>query len=227
MENLIHNLVEKVFDRQEVFDRIHNETEEEFLKFHPFITVSRDPGSGGRPIAKIVSEKLNFTFYNQKLIDEIAKSAKARLDIMEDVDERQRTLMEDVVHNVLNPEYISERRYIKHLCKVVLKLAQNGGVVLLGRGTNFITPNSMGLHVRITAPYRVCVARAVKYEKMSYSKARQVIRKVAAERAGFVKQYFNKDIGNPKYYDLTINTTYLSLEDAADIIVAAFKRKFA
>jgi cytidylate kinase len=203
----------------------HPEELPEELEFKPFITVSRDPGSGGKPIAKALAERLNYKFYDEELINAIAKSAKARKEVLEKVDEKQRTIMEDLVHSILNPEYISEHRYIKHLVKVVLHLAKEGNAVFLGRGTNFITPNASGLHVRITAPYRVCVSRAVHYEKIPHQKAREIIREIAAEREGFVKQYFGKDANNPKYYDLTINTTYMTIEQAVDIIEVAFKHK--
>lgn len=218
--------VEDLMGQSRVVEQIGANNEElEELNFKPFITVSRDPGSGGKPIAQAVAKKLNFEFYNKKLISEIAKSTKSRKEVISDIDERQRGLMDDLVHNVLNPEYVSERKYIKHLCKSILAVAQKGNVVILGRGSNFITPNAFGLHVRVTAPYRVCVARAVQYEKVPYQKAREIISEVTEERSAFVKQYFGKDIANPKYYDLTLNTTYMTIEDATDIIVRAFKRK--
>jgi len=230
MEDLYQRLIEKLASKRSTVETIMRSTDKKsgdiLLPFKPFITVSRDPGSGGKPIAQLVAKKLKFEFYDQRLIDEIAKSTHSRAEILHGIDEKQRTKLEDLVHNVLNPDYISERRYIKHLCKVTLRLAQKGNAVFLGRGSNFITPNSQGLHVHITAPYRVCVARAVKYERIPYKKAREIIRETIAERAGFVKQYFNKDINNPKYYDLTLNTTYMTLEDAADIIIKAFHRKF-
>ena len=195
--------------------------------FLPFITVARDPGSGGRPIADRLAKKLGFEFYDEQFVTEIAKSAKARSEILREVDERSRSQVDDLIHNVLNPEYISERRYIKHLCKVVLHRARKGKVVLLGRGANFITPNAFGFHVRITAPYRVCVSRAVQFEGVSHKKARNIIGKITAERAAFVRQYFGKNIFNCKYYDLTLNTTYMTLDDAVETIITAFKSKFS
>ncbi|OGV96418.1 hypothetical protein A2W24_04810 [Microgenomates group bacterium RBG_16_45_19] len=221
-----NKIADRMFEQQHIVDHAAEINALEGLTFKPFITVSRDPGSGGKPIAELVAKKLNFRFYDKDLIDDIAKSAEARTEIMKSIDEKERTLTEDFVHNLLNPEYITERHYIKHLCKVILTVARQGQVVILGRGSNFITPNAFGLHVRITAPYRVCVARAVEFERIPNQRAREVIRKTMAERSGFVKQYFGKDINVPKYYDLTLNTTYLNLNEAAAIIIKAFEQKF-
>lgn len=218
-------MVDKLFQQNEITQRwIGDDNDDNHFK--PFITIARSPGSGGKPIAKMVSEKLHFEFYDDKLIEEVAKSAKLRTEILERIDEKTRTAIQDLVHNVLNPDYVPETRYIKHLCKVVLSLAQSGKVVLLGRGSNFITPDALGLHVQVTAPYRVCVSRAVQYEKVSYSKAREIIKEVTEDRRGFVQQYFGKDLFNPIYYDLTINTTHFDIEQSAEMIIQAFKTKF-
>lgn len=226
MNGWYYKMLDQVFKRQEIIKENINDGNSEELKFKPFITVSRDPGSGGKPIAELVAKKLGFQFYDKQLVDDIARSAESRNKIMADIDEKSRSLTDDFVHNLLNPEYITERHYIKHLCKVILTVARAGKVVILGRGSNFITPKAFGLQIRITAPYRVCVSRAVQYERIPYHKAREIIQKKTVERAEFVKQYFGKDITQAKYYDLTLNTTFMSLEDAADIIIEAFKRKF-
>lgn len=191
-----------------------------------FVTVSRDPGSGGKPIAKMLAKALGFKFFDQTIINQIAKSVDARKEILEQVDEKDRSNIEDFVHSILNPEYISERRYITQLCKVVLSLAHTHKAVFLGRGTNFILPRHKGLNVRITAPYRVCVARAVEYEGVSHTRAREIIRDVTDERAAFVKQYFGKDINNPKYYDVTLNTAGYDLSKSVKILERAFWEKF-
>lgn len=219
--------VENILGKAHVVDSIASGGDTKLaFSFKPIITVSRDPGSGGHPIAKAVAKQLRFEFFDEELIHEIARSAKARDEIIRDIDEKQRTLIDDFVHNSLNPEYVSERRYLKHLVKVVLAMAQRGRTVIVGRGSNFIVPSDKCFRVRITAPYRICVARAVKYENVPYQRAREIINKVSSEREVFVKQYFGKDITNPKHYDMTLNTAYMTIESAAAIIVQAFKRKF-
>jgi cytidylate kinase len=220
-------LVDSLLGKTQVVDGLTMEPKFKGISFKPIITISRDPGSGGKPIASEVAKLLHFDFYNKALIREVAKSAKARQEIINEIDEKQRSLAEDFVHNAINPEYVTEERYMRNLAKVVLFLNQRGKAVILGRGSNFMVPSAFALRVRITAPYRVCVARAVRYEGVPYSRAREVINKISEERAGFVQQYFGKDITNPKYYDLTLNTAYMSINQAAKIIVESFKLKFA
>ncbi len=193
----------------------------------PFITIAREPGSGGAPIAASVAEKLGFEFVDEQIIDEIAHSTKKRKEIIKAVDEKSRTAIEDIVHSLLNREYIEDTTYISELVKTVLAHAYKGRCVILGRGANFITPFARGLHVNITAPYKVRVQRAMDFEGHSAQRAKEVIAKVQKEREDFVTQYFKMDTNTKNAYDLTINTTYFQVDQARDVIIEALYQKFA
>src|SRR3990167_7469857 len=165
-------------------------------RFALFITISRESGSGGKPITEMVAKALKFELLDESLAEEVAKSAKKRKELIESVDEKSRGLVADVIQSVLNPEYISDMTYIRHVTRVILLKAHKGKVVILGRGANFMIPSGAGLRVRIQAPYKVRVKRAIKYEKIDFGRAQDIIRKVDTERKEFVRQYFGKNISN-------------------------------
>lgn len=230
MHRLYDRIINKVVKKASLsrFIRVGGEESEDSTdRFEaPFITVSREPGSGGKPMAKIVTKTLNFKFYDKRLMEDLAKSVKARKALLENIDERGRSAVEDLVHAAFNPDYVSDTRYIRHLCSVVLSAAIKGKVVILGRGANFITPFDKGLHIRVSAPYNDRVERAVKHEKISREEAIQTIKEIDQRRKEFIQQYFGKNISNPNYYDLVINTSNMKIEDAADLTIEAFKNKF-
>lgn len=194
--------------------------------FKPFITISREPGSGGRPIAEAVAKELGFELYDEKFVEEISKSAKRRTDLIKSIDEKSRSLVADILQSVLNPDYISDMTYMRHVAKVVLSRAHRGKVIFLDRGANFIVPSGSALRVRIQAPYPARVARAIKYENIDLEQAKETIRAHDQERKDFVRQYFGKNISTANYYDLVINTMHMTMEDAKDIIILAYKKKF-
>jgi len=196
------------------------------LPVRPFITVSREAGSGGSLVAKAVAKKLGFKFYHKEIIDLIAKKAKKRKQLIKSLDEKERGFVDDLVHSLLNPEYVSEQLYINNLCKVVLSLARKGNCVILGRGGNFIAGQYGGLHVRIAAPFLVRAGYTAQYEGYAIYKARERVRKFDKNRKEFIKQYFGKDPSNANYYDLVVNTTYLNIKQVRDIVITAFKQKF-
>jgi cytidylate kinase len=192
----------------------------------PFITIAREPGSGGAPIAKAVAQKIGFEFIDEQIIDDIAKSTKKRREIIKQIDEKSRTGIEDIIHSALNTEYVDDLKYVRELFKVILAYAHQGKTVILGRGANFITPFAKGLHVNITAPHKIRVQRAIDFEGHSESKAKAVIAKTERERKDFVKQYLKKDINDVGAYDLVINTSYFRMAEASDLVIEALYRKF-
>lgn len=193
----------------------------------PFITVCREPGSGGAVVAKKVAKKLGFEFIDQQIIDEIAESTKKRKAIIKTIDEKARTSIQDLIHSSLNKEYVSDYKYISELSKIILAYAYKGKVVILGRGGNFITPDSKGFHVRVTAPLAIRKIRAVKYENLSAQEAKDMISKVEKDRIDFVKKYFKKDIKRASYYDMVLSTSYIDLDSAADLVIEGFYKKFS
>lgn len=223
-----YNLVNKALhwvDLREYLRDTFGMTEDSFQS--PFITIAREPGSGGAPIAKAVADKLGFEFIDDQIVEEIARSTKKRKAIIQEIDEKSRTRIEDIVHSLVNVEYVDEETYISELVQIILSYAHKGKCVILGRGANFITPFAKGLHVSITAPYDVRVQRAMDYEGHSERKAKDVIAKVEEERGRFVKQYFKRNIKNRNVFDMTLNTHYFTVNQSRDVIVEAFKQKFS
>lgn len=194
--------------------------------FSPLITIARDPGSGGRPIAELVAKKLKFQFFDEELIDQIAETWKKNKSVIAKIDEKPRGMIEDIVHSMMNPDYVSDIEYLQQLAKSIAEISQKGEAVILGRGANCLLKPEAGLHVLITAPHKTRVGNAIKFEKMSRKKAEKTIAQVSTERERFVNEYFQKQYSHPDSYDLVINTASLDLDQAANMIVEAFKAKF-
>jgi len=192
----------------------------------PFVTVSREAGSGGKLVAKKLARELGFKLYDDELIKLIARKTKLRKKVVEKLDEKERGFMEDLLHRLLNPEYVSSQTYIKSLCQVIKALSLKGKVVILGRGGNFVTSLKNGLHVRVIAPFWDRVKYTMKYEKRSMKNAIGQVRKYDKERKEFIRQFFGKNPSNIDYYDLVLNTEELSVDEAVAVAAEAFKQKF-
>lgn len=193
----------------------------------PFVTISREAGSGGKLIAKKLAKKLKFKFYDEKLVDLVSKTANKRKKIIAKLDEKQRSFVEDFVHRLLNPEYVSAQTYIKSLCQVIEALSLKGEIVILGRGANFITDRKTGLSVRVIAPFLKRVEYTIKYEKRKKDDAIFRVKKFDEQRKEFIRQFFHKDPSNTNYYDVVVNTEILTVDQAVDIIFEAYKQKLS
>lgn len=196
------------------------------IKYNPCITFSREPGSGGKLIAKLVAKKLKLKYYDKKIVEMIVKQTRKRKELIQSIDERKISLLEDLLSTFFNKRKISSSTYFRNLVKVILALAQKQSCVISGRGANFILPATYNLRVRVIAPFMVRVRNNMLYEKQSIAEAKRSIREIHYHRKEFIKKFFYKNISNANYYDLVINTEYISIKQAVKLVVVAFKNRF-
>ena len=195
--------------------------------WHPDIVISRDPGSGGNLIGKKVAKKLGWQFFDKALMLRLAEELDIPADEFAHVDEHARSWFADSFHAIFNPDYVSDVRYITHLKKVLLHAAKKGDMVIVGRGANLILPHDKCLRVRITASFATRVDNTFKYEnKKSREEAAAWVRRIQSHRNDFIRQYFGTNPHNPWNYDLVISTDHLSLDQAVEIVLNAYKVKF-
>jgi len=67
----------------------------------------------------------------------------------------------------------------------------------------------------------VRVKRIQQQEKLSYDDALAAVEARDISDVDWIKRYFDLDSHDPQLFDLVINTTKLSQEAAADLVVAA------
>lgn len=120
------------------------------------------------------------------------------------------------------PTDLDERRYISTITGVIEALAEDGNVVLLGRGSPVILrdrPES--LHVLTTAPFELRVRRIALRDRMSEEEAERRVHDSDRGRAAFHRKFFKVDADDPSLFDLVIHTGRLSYEVGADLVVTA------
>jgi cytidylate kinase len=189
------------------------------------ITISREPGSGGRIIAKELGEKLGLDVFHQEMIHEIAESAHVGRQLVEILDEKGLSLLEDWVHSLVNERHLWPDRYMKHLMKVVGTIGRHGEAVMVGRGANFILPPERRLSVRVIAPRKSRVRNVAETFELSTEEAERRVARTEANRKAFVRKYFYTDIADPLHYDLIINTGNTRIETAVKAICSAYAQQ--
>lgn len=180
------------------------------------ITISRQMGTGGIPIAQKAAEKLGYTLVDGDAIMEVADQYGLTRESLELADEK--------------PPHFSEKLDFKHEVSlklielIVLEFALKGNVVIYGRGGQDLLEGIHSvLRVRVIAPFEDRVERWAEREWLDPDRARLLVRKSDQQRAGFIKYYFNRDWDDPLGYDLIINTQRLSEETAVRLICDGIK----
>lgn len=187
----------------------------------PTVTISRDPGSGGRIVAEKLAEHMNFHLFNQEVLHEMATSAHVSEFMLESLDEKGLSVLEDWISSLVYDRYLWPDQYLQHLAKVVGSIAKQGGAVILGRGAAFILPPEKQFRVRVTAPQNLRIEHVARQFNISMDEAKRRVIRTESDRKAFVRKYFNADVTDPVNYDLIINTAIMSIEHAVDVISAA------
>ena len=185
------------------------------------VTLSREPGSGGRIIASRLAEKLDIDIFYQEVINEIAKRADVSNKLVETLDERGLSTLEDWISSLVHERHLWPDRYMQHLMKVVGTIGKHGHAVIVGRGANFILPPDKRFSVRIVAPQVWRVKNVSRKFDISQEDAKRRVMRTESDRRAFIRKYFNADIADPTNYDLVVNTATLKVDDAVKVISSA------
>ena len=190
----------------------------------PIITVSREPGSGGRIVAQKIAQKLNLEVFHQEVLHEIARRAEVSERLLATLDEKGLNVLEDWISSLVYDRHLWPDQYLQHLMKVIGTIAKHGRAVIVGRGANFVVPPESRFRVRIVAPPNFRIENVARAFNISTENAKRRVIRTESDRRAFIRKYFNADIAAPTNYDLIANTGTLGIDKAVDAIIACLKR---
>ena len=189
------------------------------------VTISREPGSGGRIIAEKIAARMGWDLFYQEVLNEMAKSAKVTKTFMDTLDEKGLNTLEEWISSLVHERHLWPDQYLQHLMKVIGAIGKHGKVVVIGRGANFIIPQERRVSVRVIAPLDVRVKEIAKAFNLPADEAERRAIHTESNRKAAIRKYFNADIADPLNYDITVNTGMLSLDQAVDVICGAVHKE--
>lgn len=192
----------------------------------PYITISRETGTGGAEIARRVAEHLGWECLHREMLDEIAKRFHLPRAMVGLADESTSNWLVEMFGKWLDPRLVTHTEYIVHLGQIVLLAARHSSKVFVGRGAQFFLPTDRGMSVFIVAPLPMRIKRIREVRQLSEAEARKFITESDKSRHDLIKNYFNHQMGDPHLYDLVINRAHISVERAAEMIVGECRQRF-
>jgi len=189
----------------------------------PVITVSRETGSGGSQVARLLAEDLKMDLIGGQIINKVAESAKMSTKVVETLDEKAITTLDSWIDSLFVSRQLWPDVYLRHLTKVIATIGEHGNAIIVGRGAHLILPPENTLRLRFVAPLEKRIERIMEYRKsMTRQEAEQYIQKKDADRKGFIKKYFHADAGDPSLFDMVLNTGAIGIDGAAQMVKEAF-----
>lgn len=194
------------------------------------ITIARQFGSGGREIGKALSEKLGIPYYDKELISLAAKESGMDAEVFNNVDERAtNSLLYSLSmglysfgnsFSAMGDLPVNDRLYIlQH--KIIKKLAEDGPCVIVGRCADYVLKdrdNCINLFIHANMDYRK--KRAIEIHGVDKARAEQIVNKTDKIRANYYSFYSGQKWGLAQNYDLCIDSSKLTTEQAVELVEA-------
>lgn len=196
------------------------------------ITISREFGSGGRELGRLLAENLGIEYYDKEIITEIAKNTELSEQYVKQVVEKNPhdLFPISVAHtfSYIDTETIRQKQMIfMEQEKVIKKMAETSDCVIVGRCADYILkdfkPFKIFVYADMDSKVERCLARSEKAEEFSRKKLIKKIKSIDKNRARYYNYYTGTKWGDILNYDICVNTTNVNIADIVPHIAKMVK----
>lgn len=200
----------------------------------PVITISRQFGSGGHEVGEKLARQLDVPFYDKALIAMAAKQSGLSEEVFANADEKATSsLLYSMVMGSysfgarvpgINEMPINDKLFIIQ-SDIIKKAAAEGPCVIIGRCADYILrEHDNCLNVFVHASKEERVRRSVAKKDCEERKASDFVTKKDKQRANYYNFYSNKHWDDLQNYDITIDTSRFTVDEAVELLMDAAKR---
>lgn len=190
------------------------------------ITVSREFGSGGRIIGKMVADRLGIAYYDKEIIAKVAEKTGFAEEFIEKNGEYSPSksifayavVSRDRAGSSMNDYIYSVQR------KIILEIAEKEACVIVGRcADDILNDHDKSLHVFIYGNNDEKIKKIMNTHKISEKEALKLMKATDKKRSINYNYYTDKQWGKTHNYDICLNSSMLGYEACADIIASLVK----
>lgn len=193
------------------------------------ITISREFGSGGRSIGRLVAERMGYSFYDKELVNQVAERSGFAPAFIEESGEYASTKNSLLFAIATAGQYgleglsMYDKLYIEQT-RIIGELAETGNCVIVGRCADYVLRERKDcLHVFIHADMASRARRIVeRYGEQDKSPEKRLEEK-DQKRKVYYKNYTGRVWGQAQNYDICLNSGVLGVDTCAELIVDACK----
>lgn len=173
------------------------------------ITISREYGSGGRYVGKLLAEKLGIPCYDKEIIVDTAKESGLDIEYIKENEQIKNDF--NIYYNNDDNIYLCESKVIKNLAMKPC--------IIIGRCADYILKDRNDVYnVFLYSSMDKKIDRVTKYYGIDAEKAKNEINKVNKRRAKHYEYYTNQKWNDVSNYDLAVNVDTLGVENTALMI---------
>ena len=192
------------------------------------IAITRTCGSGATSIGKILAKNLGVEIYDRNILRLASDDSGISEELFARADEDQkqsllfRASQKVYTGGLIPPEkedFTSNNNLFNYQAKVLRELADESNYVVIGRAADYVLRDKPGLvRVYIYASREKCIEKEMNRQKIDWKTADKFITKTDKYRRDYYRYFTGQEWENMQNYDLCINTTQMTYEQAAKAI---------
>lgn len=196
------------------------------------VTIARQFGSLGRPIAMKMSEKLGIEFYDRDIVEEAAKKLNLPVSKINEIEESaKKHVKTNSFRRMMYPLGTQTDELQNQLFEaqenIIRFLAERESCIIVGRCSDFILADEPNvLRIYIYAPYEARVKNCIEDLKLEETEARRMIKAVDEARDRYHMHYAGFLPNDQRFKEIMIDSSMLGTEGTADYLVEAVRRRF-
>ena len=181
------------------------------------ITITRQFGSLGRPIAREMAKMLDIDYYDRDIVEMAAK----------DIEESGNSLLSKMRFPLGTGERSMQDRLFQIQQKIITDIVDRESCIIVGRCSDYILRNYKNcINVYIYAPFEARYHNCVNSLNMNPKEAKRMIQEVDRARLQYHKRYAKYEPEDINYKDILINSSLLGVDGTAEYLVDMVKKKF-
>ncbi len=193
------------------------------------VTITRQFGSMGRPIARELSERLGIEYYDRDIVEEISKQMNLPVSTISQLEERYSS---PNFFNMVFPLGFSTAQKQDQIfdvqTKIINELVEKQSCIIVGRCSDYLMrDHPRHLNIYIYSSYENRLKNCIERLNMNEDEARKMIQEVDKARANYHKRFANGTLPSDLIYkDIMIDSNLFGIEGTADYLADIVKRKF-
>lgn len=195
------------------------------------VTITRQFGSMGRPIARKMAEMLGIEYYDRDLVDQAAEKLNLPVSVISEVEEKANSLSKNPFFRMASPlgsgTTTTQDKIFEVQQNIIKFLAEKETCVIVGRCADFtLSEMENAIHIYIYASYEARLEHCIKDLGMEEDEARRMMAAVDKARESYHMNFAGYMPDDKSHKDILIDSSLLGVEGTAEYLVELVKKKF-
>lgn len=196
------------------------------------ITISRETGSGGHTVGRLLAERCGYDFYDKEIVASVASKMgideKLILENGENMSDQDYIDMKSGFVPYYRKAEVPYEEIKEAQDKVIKSIAEKGNCVIVGRGSDYILRERNDVfHVFIHADMEHRVKRVQRHEGVTgqEERIRRELEQKDRSRATYYRYFTQKEWGKVENYTISLDAGIFTKTQCTELIIQAIQMK--